>query len=73
MEIKVEPLSSYANVKIVEGGTTIELGLLNKDKRDELAGVLICAAYDLGPRYSPREEWFSALLSKHNIKLPNKG
>ncbi len=72
MEVKIRHTSSFAQATIIEGQTTIDLGLLNDSERDELAGTLLDAVYELGPRYnSDCVEWFAALLAKTGIELPN--
>jgi hypothetical protein len=72
MEIKIKHTSSFAQATIVDGQTTIDLGLMNDNERDELAGTLLDAAYELGPRYNNAcAEWFVALLAKRGIELPN--
>lgn len=48
MEIKVRNRNlGYAEVKMVEGTITIELGSLNERERGELASTLRQAAYEL--------------------------
>ena len=72
MEIKIRHTSSFAQAQLVEGQTTIDLGLLNDSERDELAGTLLDAAYELGPQYNNAcAEWFAELLAKRGIELPN--
>ena len=72
MEIKIKHTSSFAQAQIVEGQTKIDLGLLNDSERDELAGTLIDAAYELGPQHNNAcAEWFAELLAKRGIELPN--
>ena len=72
MEINIRHTSSFAYVKIIEGQTTIDLGMLNDAERYELAGTLLDAAYELGPRHNARSEWFDGLLTKIGIELPVK-
>lgn len=73
MEIKVRHTSSFVTVQVVESSTTLDLGMLNDAERDELAGILVDAAFELGPKYNNAcAEWFAALLAKRGIELPNK-
>jgi hypothetical protein len=72
MEIKVIHTSSFVNVKVVESSATLDLGMLNNDERDELAGVLVDAAFEMGPKhYNDCAEWFAAILAKRGIELPD--
>ena len=72
MEIKVKHTSSFATAVVVEGQTTIDLGMLNDDERDDLARTLIDAALELGPRYNNAcAEWFAGMLERCGIELPN--
>jgi hypothetical protein len=71
MEIKVRHTSSFVTVQVVESSTTLDLGMLNDAERDELAGILIDAAFEMGPKYNnTRAEWFAVLLAKRGIELP---
>jgi hypothetical protein len=46
--------------------------MLNDAERDKLAGILIDAAFEMGPKYNNVcEEWFAALLAKRGIVLPS--
>jgi hypothetical protein len=72
MEIKVRHTSSFVSVQVVESLTTIDLGMLNGAERDELACILVDAAFEMGPKhYNDCAEWFSAILAKRGIELPN--
>jgi hypothetical protein len=72
MEIKVRHTSRFVTVQVVESSTTIDLGMLNDAERDKLAGILIDAAFEMGPKYNNVcEEWFAALLAKRGIVLPS--
>ena len=72
MEIKIKHTSSFVQVGVAEGQTTIDLGLLNDDERDDLARTLIDAAYEMGPKYNDAcEEWFAGMLERCCIELPN--
>jgi hypothetical protein len=72
MEINVRHAIRFVNVKVVESSTTIELRMLDKAERDELAGVLVSAAFEMGPQYNNTcAEWFADLLAKRGIELPD--
>ena len=72
MEIDVRRHAVYSWVVIKDGGTTIDLGMLDDDERDDLAQTLINAAYEVGPKYHyDCESWFAGILEKCGIKLPN--
>ena len=59
----------HANVKVADGGTTIEIGLLDEDERLELAKTLVNAAYELGPKYCYEcNEWFRDVLLACDIQ-----
>lgn len=73
MEIKIKHTSSFVTVQIVESSTTLDFGMLNDAERDELASILVDAAYEMGPKYNNAcAEWFAKLLDKRGIELPNK-
>lgn len=71
MNIEARRVNLYLQVKIIEGNTTIDLGLLNEKECEPLACELIEAAYAIGPR-SNGGKWFSDLLDKCGINLPDK-
>ena len=72
MEINARRHAVYSWVVIKDGGTTIDLGMLDDDERDDLAQTLINAAYEVGPKYHyDCEPWFAGILEKCGIKLPN--
>ena len=48
MEFKIKHLSNCVEVKLVEGATTIDLGMLSDTERDELAKELINVAFESG-------------------------
>ena len=59
MEIRVRHTESFVAVEIVEGGTTIDLGLLSHEERDALASTLVSADVQMGPGYNEAcKEWF---------------
>lgn len=71
MEINVKRSPSFVRVDVVEGQTTIDLGMLNHLERDCLAQTLISAAFEMGPNC--REdcaEWFAAMLKEAGVELP---
>jgi hypothetical protein len=71
MEIKIRHTSRFVNVQVVESSATIDLGMLNDAERDELAGILVDAAFEMGPKYNDEcAEWFADLLAKRSIVLP---
>jgi hypothetical protein len=73
MEIKIRHTSRFVNVQVVESSATIDLGMLNDAERDELAGILVDAVYEMGPKYNDTcAEWFAALLAKRSIELPQR-
>ena len=70
MEIKIRHTSSFAEVAVVEGQTTIDLGALSDTERDALAMMLANAAFELGPKYHlARTEWFAEILKRCDIEL----
>ena len=72
MEIKIKNISRFVQIRIADGQTTIDLGLLNEVERDDLARTLIDAAFEMGPRDSNAcAEWFTGMLARCGIELPN--
>jgi hypothetical protein len=72
MEIKVRHVTRFVDVQVVESSETIDLGVLDDAERDELAGILIDAVYEMGPIYNDKcAEWFADLLAKRGIELSN--
>lgn len=68
MEIRVRHAGSYVAVEIVEGGTTIDLGLLSHDERDALASTLVSAVVQMGPVYNEAcKAWFDKLASENGM------
>jgi len=51
MEINIRKIDKYYDVNISYNDTTIDLGFLNSNERDELADVLKEALYDLTERW----------------------
>ena len=49
MDIEVRKLTVYQSVKITDGATSIELGLLDKNEALEMARQFRNAAYELDP------------------------
>ncbi len=72
MQIKIKHTSSFVQVMIVDGQTTLDLGLLNDEERAALAETLINAAYDIGPQYNNAcAKWFADRVERCGIELPN--
>jgi hypothetical protein len=45
--------------------------MLNNAERDELAGILVDAVFEMGPQYDNTcADWFADLLAKRGIELP---
>jgi len=73
MEINVRRHSVYSWVVVKDGSTTIDLGMLNGEERDDVAQVLINAAYEIGPKFHyDCDPWFAAMLEKCGINLPQQ-
>ena len=73
MKIEIRRHSVYSWVVVKDGGTTIDLGMLNDDERDDLAKTLINAAYEVGPTFKyDCDPWFFGMLETCGIDLPNR-
>lgn len=73
MKIETKRTTSLIGVKIVDGGTTVDLGLLNDDERDELARELVEAVWAIGPNsHDNCSKWLADILSESGIKLPQQ-
>lgn len=75
MEIKVmRNCRKYVAVSVKIDQTTVDLGLFNDEERDDLARILVDAAYEMGPssmsNMNECNEWFGGLLQKCGIDLP---
>lgn len=72
MEIKTRRCTGdHLDVTVIEGGTRIELGLLNESERNELAKTLLSAVWELGPRWTADcGQWMAELIEKCGIELP---
>jgi hypothetical protein len=71
LEINVRHTNcSFNSVKIIEGQTTIDLGLLDDRERDDLANIFINAIYEMGPRgHGQCEAWLNERLTNSGIDL----
>ena len=49
MDIEIRKLTVYQSVKLTDGATSIELGLLDKDEALKMARQFRRAAYELDP------------------------
>ena len=68
MKIMVRHVGGFVTAQVVESSTEIDLGMLNKAERDELAGTFVDAAFSMGPQdMNDCAEWFSDLLKKLEI------
>ena len=71
MKIECHKNSMFHAVKIIDGSTTIDLGLLDESERDDLAIELIQAIYAIGP-YGQADalEWLCGIFKQCGIELP---
>jgi hypothetical protein len=71
MRIQTRRSDPFIEVKVVDGGTTIHLGLLTWSASDELAESLLSGVWDLGPRgiNIAAVAWFKERLQAAGIEL----
>lgn len=73
MNVNVRRVHGYVSVQVIDGGFTLDLGLLNESERDELAKTLINAAYEIGQLdIGSCSEWFARLVNECGIELPEQ-
>lgn len=72
MQIIVKKYSRYPSVHIIEGGTTLDLGLLDERERDEMAKEFVEALWAMGPVGSDDcAAWLARMLAEVGIDMPN--
>lgn len=74
MQIIVKKNTRYPSVHIIEGGTTLDLGLLDERERDEMAKEFVEALWAMGPVGSDDcAAWLARMLAEVGIDMPNEG
>ena len=69
IEVKRSASGQYREAKATDGGTTIDLGLLNHQECGDLAESLLSTVWDLAPFGMDAGKWFRERMQAAGIDL----